>query len=588
MGVVRMIVEQYAPDITTSVQALPLGGILLRSNIPHTVSTDGAEVTFALDGIRTDLSIVLEVPLGDAVSYWHPYGHWGRTTLPPDWRGSEQTSLVRSAPIGCLYAHDGSTLLGFALDDTEARTLVRFGVSEETKGFVVCIDVEANDLPRALRLRLTAGDSPATTSIDELSRWQRLTRGVDMLPPSPVATEPVYSTWYAYHHEVDAQTLIADAPAAVELGFGSLFLDFGWQRHGAGRQFEGCGDWTPDESKFADLAGFVHTMHNEGLAVIAWVAPFLLGELSDRFAERSHLAPHHHETLNTRILDPRHREVREDIVRQFTELVQTNDLDGLKIDFVDTVSIYEGTPSPGDIAEIPDAVRTMFDQLRNALADIGKGDILIEFRQPYVATDMMAFGNVMRAEDCPGDPVLNRTSIIDARLGGWDVVHSDMMMWHPSVTPEQLIRHLHSSLLGVPQLSVPVRELDEAHAIVIRQWLSVWRELSSITLAGTPDCSLHDHAPVVTVVAPDMLRAVVVAYEPHRVIEVPDVAEVVLVNATASRSICLRLEPGVVYDLVTTDIRGVVAPAVTRSVDENSAIFVDVPESGYLAIHRAA
>jgi alpha-galactosidase len=575
-----MIVEQYPADVTDTVHRL--GDIILRTNIPFIISESGEEVVFSLDGVRDDLAILLEVPLGDAVAYWHPYGHWGRTTLPPDWRGLEQTSLARSAPLGCLYGHDGSTLLGFALDDTETRARVRFGASEETKGFVVCIDLLANDAPGDLRLKIATG-LPATETLGELSGWQRDGR-VDLMPVSSVATEPVYSTWYAYHHDVDAETLLADAPVAAELGFGSLFLDFGWQRHGAGRQFEGCGDWVPDTAKFADMPGFVARVKEAGLAVIAWVAPFLLGERSDRFADRVHLAPHHDLTLNTHILDPRHREVREDVVRQLAELVSENDLDGLKIDFVDTVAIYDGTPSPGDIAEVPVAVRTVFRELRAALTRLGKGDVLIEFRQPYTAAGMMEFANVMRAEDCPGDSVLNRTSILDARLSGWGVVHSDMMMWHPDVTAVQLVRHLHSSMLGVPQLSMPVRELAPEHADAIRRWLTLWRRLSSTTLDGTPSCSLHDHAPVATLIDDDGLRAVVVVSEPGRAASVPYADEVVVVNATAASSMHLRFDDR--FDATAVNVHGETTELGVQAQTHGDLRTVEVPESGHLVLRR--
>lgn len=574
-----MIVEQY-PAVVSGTPHL-IGDVTLRTNIPFVVSENLEIVTFFLGDPPEAPSILIEIPLGDAVAYWHPYSHWGRSTLPPDWLGSEFVSLPKSAPIGCLYAHDGRTLLGFALDDGETRKHVRFGVSEESKGFVVCIDLLTTDLPPQMQLKLTSGD-PATRSLEELTTWQRGDR--ELLPVSPVATEPVYSTWYAYHHDVDAETLLQDAPVAVELGFGSLFLDFGWQRHGAGRQFEGCGDWVPDAVKFPDMPQFVRGMRAAGLAVTAWVAPFFLGALSDRYAERVHLAPHHDRTLNTHILDPRYREVREDIVGQLFRLVVENDLDGLKIDFIDTVAVYDGQPSAGDIAEVSVAVRVVLGDLRKALAAAGKEDILIEFRQPYTAVGMMEFANVMRAEDCPGDAVLNRTSIIDARLSGWSVVHSDMMMWHESVTAEQLVRHLHSALLSVPQISVPVRELSDEHAAVMRRWLALWRDLSGTTLNHLGALSLHGNAPVSLSADQDGERAVIVVYEPHQVIDVPDATEVVVINATAEATVHLRLSTS--CEVRATDVNGRVGLTGEVKPTASAVTTVEVPESGHLRLTR--
>lgn len=574
-----MIIEQYPTEVTDTPHAI--GNVILRTNLSFALSEDGELVTFSLHNAPEAPSILLEVPLGDAVAFWHPYAHWGRSTLPPDWRGSEFTSLAKSAPIGCLYDHDGRSLLAFALDDAQTSKHVRFGVSEESRAFVVCIDLLSTELPAQIAMKLASGDTAALV-LQALTDWQK--RGRDLMPPSPAATKPVYSTWYAYHHELDAETLLLDAPVAVDLGFGSLFLDDGWQRHGVGRQFEGCGDWVPDLEKFPDMPGFVRGMQDAGLAVIAWVAPFLLGELSDRYAERAHLAPHHDRVLDTHILDPRHREVREDIVDQLSRLVVENHLDGLKIDFIDTVAVYDGQPSSGDIAEVASAVQAVLRDLRQALASAGKDDILIEFRQPYTAVEMMEFANVMRAEDCPGDPVLNRTSIVDARLAGWDIVHSDMMMWHPGVTEEQLARHLHSALLGVPQLSMPVRELSAEHALVVRQWISLWRELSRTTLNHVDGLSIHGNVPVSISADDDGEHAVVVVYEPHQLVDLPNACEVVVVNATSKRVVHLHLSGA--YELITVDVRGVVNE--TRKLEQPvpAVVAVEVPESGYLRLTR--
>ncbi|MCZ0982418.1 alpha-galactosidase [Streptomyces diastatochromogenes] len=83
----------------------------------------------------------------------------------------------------------------------------------------------------------------------------------------------MYSTWYAFNQDVTAASVEAQAGPAVELGCGVLILDDGWQRHGNGRGYAGCGDWQPDPAKFPDLAGHVARVRDRGLRYLLWVAP---------------------------------------------------------------------------------------------------------------------------------------------------------------------------------------------------------------------------------------------------------------------------------------------------------------------------
>jgi alpha-galactosidase len=577
-----MIVEQYPDELLSRPVPVGRGGATLRSDLVVDDARSTRDVIVFRAGDSSRHSIVLEVPLGDAVAFWQPYGHWGRTTLPPDWRGATHTSLIRSTPMGCLYSHAGDTILGFALSETERRVDIRYGVSEENKTFVVCIDLPATDEPRELELRVTAG-APADLTIPELSGWLRERAGVAPLGAPGAASEPVYSTWYAYHHDVDDATLEAEADIAVELGLRNLFLDFGWQRHGGGRQFEGCGDWTADPRKFPDLPSFVERMHGRGLKVVAWVAPFLLGEHSDAFAALLDSAPHYDAVLNAHILDPRHRRVREAIVDQFVELVAANDLDGLKIDFLETAAVYELSPSNGDLADVSSAVQDLLAELRRRLAELGRDELMIEFRQPYVSPALRRFANILRAEDCPGDPVLNRTSILDARLSTDQVVHSDMMMWHSSAGEAQVVRHLHSSLFAVPQVSVPLSTMSPAHAGVVKTWLALWRELSPTLLGGALRAERpHSNFPLVIATDDAASRAVVVAYEPGTLIPVPDHDRVHVVAASPDPTLCLRVTGARGFAVTAVDIHGVEhqRPAIASG----SVTLVDVPESGHLRL----
>ncbi len=99
---------------------------LTDPDLPATVSVSpGATVTADRDteglcvltvdaGPGGDVRVTLTVPLGTAEGYWYP-----RAATPPlmaDWSGTDRCHLTSSSPIGCLYDHTGSSLLGFAAD----------------------------------------------------------------------------------------------------------------------------------------------------------------------------------------------------------------------------------------------------------------------------------------------------------------------------------------------------------------------------------------------------------------------------------------------------------------------------------------
>ena len=144
-------------------------------------------------------------------------------------------------------------------------------------------------------------------------------------------------------------------------------------------------------------------------------------------------APQTVDHLHCQVLDPRHREVREHLADTCARLVTDYALDGLKIDFLDQAMVYRGTPSDGDLDDVGVAMQTLLTLVRERLTASGHGNAAVEFRQPYVSPAIGAYGQILRAGDCPGDAVVNRRSTIDARLlAVGQVVHGDMLMWGPT------------------------------------------------------------------------------------------------------------------------------------------------------------
>ncbi|WP_432167460.1 alpha-galactosidase [Streptomyces sp. bgisy031] len=525
------------------------------------------------------VEIRLLTPLRDAVGYWHPDAGWQRS-LPPDWAGRLNAGLVHGSAIGCLYETSGRTLLAFAAQDATAETHLIFGVSEQRKLFAVHLELSAGRHPFTL---LFAGHSPSpAAALRPLRR-----RLVGSAQPPPLALPeagrtPAYSTWYAFGQEVTADGVAREAEHAAALGCGLLILDDGWQRGGRERGYAWAGDWRVDTAKFPDLAGHVRHVQGLGLAYMAWIAPLLLGPDSPAWRR---LAPYARAPSPTapgaHVLDPREPRVRAHVLEVCTRLVADHGLDGLKLDFLDDATVY--ADDGGD--PVGPAMTLLLGELRATLGSLCPRGPLIELRQPYLGPGMSAYGNLLRATDCPADATANRIRTIDAALcatGG--AVHSDMLMWDPDATAETVARQIQSVLHAVPQLSCRLGELRSDHRESLTFWLCQWQRLHPVLLDGEMEPGRPDELyPLVRAHAGD--AQVIVAHAERPVpLDLMRHPRADLVNATAADGlVCVIAHGPVPATLTTYDARGRVTHSGPHTLGPG-AVRLDVPPSGLLTV----
>jgi alpha-galactosidase len=198
-------------------------------------------------------------------------------SLPPDWAGRAVTSLVSSAPMGVLYNSGGRVLFGWAADEPVDEVTIRYGVSEEHKTFAVELHAAAATEERRLELVLDATTGSLAEVVQRLAAWMSRRIVEPALAVPPLAIEPVYSTWYTFTQDVNAEVIESEAALAVPMGCGTVFIDDGWQQLAVGRGYQGCGDWVPDTAKFPDLLAHIRRVRAIGAGVVLWVAPLLLG-----------------------------------------------------------------------------------------------------------------------------------------------------------------------------------------------------------------------------------------------------------------------------------------------------------------------
>ncbi|UNK71656.1 glycoside hydrolase family 36 protein [Microbacterium sp. H1-D42] len=506
------------------------------------VAQDGDIVTVTISP-DAEGQVVLEAPLGNASGVWHG-GFDPVRGLPADWAGRQKFSAVWSLPLAVLCDADENAHVAFAYDCMTASGVLEYGVSEESKSFVSRLGVSAEIVAdgEPFHLHIVAEAVPYGSAIRALSGALR--EGLPERPVSPLAVEPVYSTWYAYSQRISDRILLDQAPIARRLGARSLFIDDGWQEFGDGRWYSGCGDWVPDPVKFPDLAGTVASLEAEGLGTVAWVAPLLLGERSRAFATLGQFAPHRSEGLRTHVLDPRHPEVRRHIVDTCVRLVQDYSLAGLKIDFLNDAMVYAGTPSRGDIGDVGRAMKVLLGEISDAVGAARPGSV-IEYRQPYVSPEIAGYADVVRANDCPADADQNRRSTVDLRLlTTAQVVHSDPMMWAPEAGVDAVSRQFFAALFSVPQISMPLDLLPEDQLARIAELIELWRGLREVLVHGEVCASLPAEGyPIVT----SRLNGtqVVAAYQPRTLeLDLTGTERLVIVNATSDAALPYRVTGG--------------------------------------------
>lgn len=498
------------------------------------------EITASANDQRPSLR--LEVDLADAAGYWQPGGRTHRL-LPPDWVGPAVTSLVQSAPVGALYNANGGVLLGWAAGEAVSELEITYGVSEERKSFVVQMQ-PTRPLATDLTIVLDGSRADLVDTLRRLCRWTSQQCSAEPLVPPPVTRRPVYSTWYTFSQDVTAELVCSEASLAAGLGCGSVFIDDGWQRHGSGRGYQGCGDWLPDLAKFPDLAATVGSLHDTGSAVALWIAPLLLGQGSDVYDRLHRFAPHYAPPLQCQVLDPRHEEVRRFAVETCLRLVEDYQVDMLKIDFLEQAMVYGATSGDAGVrADVGHAMADLLADVRRRLAEAGQAAVAFEFRQPYVSPAVARYGQILRAGDCPGDSTLNRISTIDARLMSvGQIVHSDPMMWGPQGGAEAVAQQLYAGWFGVPQISMRLSTLSHEQSNALNGLLALWSDHAAVTLDGELEVlGAEQGYHLIRAKRADLRRTVTARYAPL-VVDLPDQAdhETTVLNATPDPRLVVR------------------------------------------------
>ena len=436
------------------------------------------------------ISLRFKFPCVKAFSIWNPSCRFSRF-LGPNWSPSRlESEAMRSAPIHSLITKGGRNCLTITVSDVIKPTAISTGYCEED-GMVDCTvefftrSIVSIESYKAV-VRLDSRNIPFYQSITDARNWWTKTGRYQNAPVPENARLPVYSTWYSFHQDVNVDKIVEQCRLASQLGCKTVIVDDGWQTSNSARGYAYCGDWEVCPSKVPNMKDFVKRIHNLGMKFVLWYSVPFVGKHSkawDRF-EGKFLE----EQKDIRILDPRFPEVRNYLAETYEKAMKEWDLDGFKLDFIDSFRLTsQSFSSPGDGRDFESLDEAVCELLREIITKIRaiKPDTLIEFRQGYIGPAMQSFGNMLRVGDCPGDALSNRTGSLDLRLtSGTTAVHSDMLTWNPDDSAEDAAMQLIAVLFCVPQISVLIDKLPKAQYDMLRFYLKFWKENRDVLLDG--------------------------------------------------------------------------------------------------------
>jgi len=455
-------------------------------------------------------------PSADIHATWEPTAGANRG-LRVDWGRPTSSRVTSGAPVVCLHSASGTNQLTFACSEVLELVQVKAAVHEETGEFHCSLGLCQQGNPSVtsykVAVRIDTRNVPYFEALQGVSDWWAAMPGCTPAFVPEIARMPMYSTWYSFHQHLSAGAIEAECRRAKELGCEAVIVDDGWQTLDGTRGYAFCGDWDPD--RLPEMREHVARVHAIGMKYLLWYSVPFIGAKSTAFARFKgrylEFIPRH----NAAVLDPRYPEVREYLITTYETAMQAWDLDGFKLDFVDSFSSIETelqhAPEERDCATVEEGAGRLLGDVMKRLRKI-KPEVMIEFRQSSIGPMMRKNGNIFRVGDCPNDGIRNRTGTIDLRLlSGTTAVHSDMLMWHGEDPVESAALQLLNVLFAVPQISVMLGKLPREHTEMVRFWLAFWRTHREVLLDGEL-MPRHPELFYPTVIASTPSKRIAVAY----------------------------------------------------------------------------
>ena len=447
------------------------------------------------NGVPPKFGVFFRVPGAGVQNVWISDHQQDGTHLWPrlwwGWKSTYHSELANEMPIAVGFNSTGVSPV--ALSCSEAKEHVAYGLYAEERSCDVIGRCEFFTKPVAARkdyavkVMLDRRGQDWAETVTACSRWVAKENGFKTAEVPESAFDPVYSTWYAYLQDVHAGELEREAKLAAEIGMKTMILDDGWQKAESKGFYTATGDWMPAKGRFSDMKAHVAAVHKAGLRYMLWLSvPYMGCEAKNYSRFRKMLL----KDGDTGLLDPRFPEVRDYLIATYERAVGEWGFDGLKLDFIDSFELPKDDPAlkddfaGRDYRSVPEALDRLMKDVRTRLKKINP-DVLLEFRQHYSGPAILQYGNMMRAADCPADPMANRRRICDLRLTSDKVaVHSDMLAWSAKESPEGAALPILNALFSTIQYSMILADVSLEHRKVIASWIRFSQEHREALLKG--------------------------------------------------------------------------------------------------------
>ncbi len=543
------------------------------------------KMVFENQQIPKPISVGFKIPTIDCYSIWSP-SHRQARHLGPNWSKRVTNSRLASGmPLHTVLSIKGRNRLTVALSDAMTPTSIATGVWEEDACLECAITFFTMDVAPLKEykatVRIDMRDIPYYDSIYAASEWWEKECGYTPAYVPEHAKLPVNSLWYTYHQRLDVEDIINECKLSKAMGMETVIVDDGWQTDDNNRGYAYCGDWEVATKKIPDMKDFVKRVHETGMKIIIWYSVPFVGIYSKNYERFKTMFVNGNEQQTTYTLDPRYKAVRDFLIETYSNAVRDWDLDGLKLDFIDSF-ILRGSgleyDSRRDYQSLEEAINILMIDISKALTAIKK-DILIEFRQSYVGPAIRQYGNMLRVADCPNDALLNRIDAVNLRFTSCKTaVHSDMLMWHHDDSVESAAMQFVGALYTVPQISVKLATLNDSHTKMLKYYLDFWRSNRDVLIEGKI-LAANPESGYSLICAENDGKAIFTAYTDTLIDCENYQNEVVAVNATRNENLILRSAKGRNYKVLNC-----MGELLSKGTLDSTLCEVKVPMAGMIFI----
>lgn len=449
----------------------------------HAIVSEVEDVRVTPKGECGIITATMEVPLRDIHDVWMVNFSTGGTEGIMPWYRANTFGAQCGFPFCALMNFGGISRLSFGSSDIVDDTRIRLAVNQEKCIYELTMEVAVSTENAPFDVRVDRRSLPWQQALKE---WQASLNIPAYTYPED-AYEPVFCTWYVTHAAVDAKIVEELSKEAVKFGFRTLIVDDGWCYDEWKRVspktikdwYAPIGDWKISTAKFPDFKAHVQRVKAMGMKYLLWVAPFLAGRDSAFRAQHDDwmMPSPAEEHEGTRYLDVTTADTT-DMIDNLCRLAKENNLDGLKIDFLDIVKPDVSSPNSRKTEAF---IRDITNGLKR-----DNPSAMIEFRQNYINMAMLPYGTQFRAGDAPFDWMLNFSRIAEIRLsiGSRAPVHADPAYWGPEETIANVARHMMALCAGVPMISMSLQDLCEEQRDTIKFYIDFYNRHKDVINHG--------------------------------------------------------------------------------------------------------